>query len=82
MKTTDPIPGIDVALLARDDHGDLVLHDDGTPTLVTEPDHEGDNDQRRKRQGDNVIPPPQLVEDNEQDGTEHNREQRLGNGDR
>ena len=37
-----PVPGIEAALLARDAMGELVLDDDGAPTLVTEPDAEGE----------------------------------------
>ena len=37
-----PVPGIEAALLARDEHGDPVLDDEGMPVLVTEPDVEGE----------------------------------------
>ena len=37
-----PVPGIEAALLARDAMGELVLDDAGVPTLVTEPDAEGE----------------------------------------
>jgi len=37
-----PVPGIEAALLARDEHGDPVLDADGRPVLVTEPDVEGE----------------------------------------
>ena len=37
-----PVPGIDAALLARDSMGELVLDASGAPTLVTEPDVEGE----------------------------------------
>jgi acetyl-CoA synthetase len=37
-----PVPGIEAALLARDAMGELVLDDAGAPTVVTEPDVEGE----------------------------------------
>jgi acetyl-CoA synthetase len=37
-----PVPGIEAALLARDPLGELVLDEQGTPMLVTEPDAEGE----------------------------------------
>ncbi len=37
-----PVPGIEAALLARDVRGELVLDEQGSPTLVTEPDVEGE----------------------------------------
>ncbi len=37
-----PVPGIEAALLARDEHGDPVLASDGDPVLVTDPDTEGE----------------------------------------
>jgi acetyl-CoA synthetase len=37
-----PIPGIEAALLLRDAGGDLVLDAAGSPTLVTEPNEEGE----------------------------------------
>jgi acetyl-CoA synthetase len=37
-----PVPGIEAALLARDAMGELILDDSGAPTLVTEPDVEGE----------------------------------------
>lgn len=42
-----PIPGIDAALLARDEHGDLILQDDGSPTFVTSAGVEGELALRR-----------------------------------
>jgi acetyl-CoA synthetase len=37
-----PVPGIEAALLARDPQGELVLDSEGCPTLVDEPDVEGE----------------------------------------
>ena len=37
-----PVPGIDVALISRDGQGEPLLHEDGSPQLVTEPDAEGE----------------------------------------
>ena len=37
-----PMPGIDVALVARDAAGDPLVGEDGEPVLVTEPDVEGE----------------------------------------
>ncbi|HSL58324.1 MAG TPA: acetate--CoA ligase [Acidimicrobiales bacterium] len=37
-----PLPGIEVALLDRDERGELRRDDDGRPLLVTEPDAEGE----------------------------------------
>jgi acetyl-CoA synthetase len=37
-----PVPGIEAALLARDEHGDPELDADGMPVLVTEPDVDGE----------------------------------------
>ncbi len=37
-----PVPGIEAALLARDEHGDPLLDASGQPVLVSEPDVEGE----------------------------------------
>jgi acetyl-CoA synthetase len=37
-----PMPGIEVALLERDERGNVVVDEQGTPVLVTEPDREGE----------------------------------------
>jgi acetyl-CoA synthetase len=36
------LPGVETAILARDDHGEPVLDDDGSPVLVDEPGVEGE----------------------------------------
>ncbi|QGG96622.1 acetate--CoA ligase [Actinomarinicola tropica] len=37
-----PLPGIEAVLLARDEHGEVVLDAAGEPVTVTEPDREGE----------------------------------------
>ena len=37
-----PVPGIEAALMTRDEHGEPLLDDDGAPVLVTEPDVDGE----------------------------------------
>jgi acetyl-CoA synthetase len=37
-----PVPGIEAALMARDEHGDPVLDGDGQPVFVTDPNAEGE----------------------------------------
>ena len=45
-----PLPGIEAAVLERDDDGNVVLDDTGAPVAVTEPDHQGELALREPRE--------------------------------